>query len=177
MPSLSQWEKAAGRFAGDGREGPYEGKWGPQLYGKIAVSPRGQPPLEKPLKCGEASADHSHQAEVARQVGTAKRPAGSGTEADAARMGAAADDYRDADREHPGQPGRDAQNRLRERDGAGDGNRGKRRSTEEACGYCHLDPAEHRRNRRQKPPRDQSGLAQPVAERTVGPATAQLHGG
>jgi len=52
LPTTDQWDKAAGRWV-KGQQGPFEGKWGKALEGKIAVG------RTEPMKVGEAEKDVS----------------------------------------------------------------------------------------------------------------------
>jgi hypothetical protein len=53
LPSLEQWDKAAGVFDQAGRRGPFEGIWNPESEGQIAVK------RKVPMKVGEALQDRS----------------------------------------------------------------------------------------------------------------------
>jgi formylglycine-generating enzyme required for sulfatase activity len=55
LPTLAQWEKAAGRFEDQPGLGPFRGPWNPQQRGRIAVGRQGQ----GPMAVGTATADVS----------------------------------------------------------------------------------------------------------------------
>jgi hypothetical protein len=54
VPTTKQWDKAAGLYDRDGREGPFRGRWKQDPRPQIAVGE-----LAKPMKVGEAADDES----------------------------------------------------------------------------------------------------------------------
>ena len=56
LPSIAQWEKAAGRFDDQGGLGPFQGSWNPQQPGRIAVGRRGQGPMAVGMATADVSA-------------------------------------------------------------------------------------------------------------------------
>ncbi len=56
LPSIAQWEKAAGRFEDQGGLGPFQGSWNPQQPGRIAVGRRGQGPMAVGMATADVSA-------------------------------------------------------------------------------------------------------------------------
>jgi hypothetical protein len=59
LPTKDQWDKAAGYYEKDRKQGPFMGDWSENSPLSIAVSAKNRPELEKPWKIGEAKDDVS----------------------------------------------------------------------------------------------------------------------